>query len=190
MTRFSRRELSRALLAAAVRIAPARRAPLAQGMLAELDHVGDSDALGFAAGALWSAAGWRLASAQGVTGATRALVTLGAGALSAMGMASAWRVLGADASHAAWALFALSGFYLCMAVLAATRGLASVAALAGLGLALNTAMVVGYGLAAPGPAGQDAFLRALAIEAYGLLTMLALIALGAQALAARLTPRR
>ena len=62
--------------------------------------------------------------------------------------------------------------------------------MAGLGLALNTAAIAGYRLAAEGPTAQDAFLRALAIESYGLLAALALVALGAQGLAARLSPRR
>lgn len=186
MRRLSRRHLAQTLCATALRLAPAHRASLARAMMAELDHVSDKEALGFAAGCLSSAARWWLISTQGITQSTRFAISAGATALATTGLIISLRLRTDGMETAPVALALIAAFYFGAAFMAWRGGLKAVAAYAATGLALNT---LAWLFQMPSPTGaptDQAIVRALMVESYGLLSGLGGIALGAHWLAQRL----
>lgn len=186
MRRLSRKRIAQVICAYALRVAPRHRTSLARAMVAELDHVSDRDVLGFAAGCACCAAGWWLATSEGVVRSTRFVISAGTAALAVAGLASAFRVWTGGAQDVAWALASIAAFYVVAAVLALLSGLKAVALYAGAGLVLNTlALLLQFAVPSGAELHED-FLQALVIEEYGILAMLIGLTSGAQWVARRL----
>ena len=181
---LARRSLAQAICAFALRISPPHRAPLACAMLVELDHVGDDEIVAFAIGCFWSAAKWRLATAEGVINGVRMAIFAGTAPLAAICFVVAVN-LWTGGARAAWAIAVIGIYYAGAAALALRSGLTAVTLYGLAGLALNTlAFVAQRRLDGEGEAA--AFLRALVIEEYGLLLCLLGVTQGARWVASRL----
>lgn len=162
------------------------RQSLARGMIAELDHVKDDDAVGFALGCLWSAIGWFLTTADGVIRCVRMAILLASGALALLGLLTVAKLRGSGSPLTLWSLTAISVFYAGAAVLSVWRGLGALSLYAIVGLALNTMAFLAQRSPAFEAEPGSVFLRALAIEQFGLLILLLGVGIGARGLAARL----
>ncbi|WP_454718062.1 hypothetical protein [Caulobacter segnis] len=186
---MTERKLAQAICGMASFVAPPQRRPLARGMRAELDHVADSDALEFAIGCLWSAAGWWLTTADGLTRGARFMIAVTSAGMSVACLAVAGRLWDESAALALWSLAAIGLFYAGAALVSWRRGLGALAVYALAGLALNTVAFLAQ--QAPGleTTPDAAFVRALAIEEYGLLALMLGLSLGARSFARRLSAR-
>jgi hypothetical protein len=176
------RKLARSLCALALSMAPVTRRPLAQGMRVELEHVADGDALGFALGCLWSAAGWQLTSGEGVTRSARFLIAVGSGGFALACLVVALRLR--EDPSAVWSLGAIGLFYAGAALVSWRHGLGALALYAVAGLVLNTVAFLAQRELAPSPTA--AYLSALVVEEFGLLALMLGMSLGARHLGARL----
>jgi len=186
MTRSSRKRIAIAICTYAVLITPPRRRTLAEAMLAECDHVADGDALGFAAGCFYSAAGWWLATAEGVRQSARWVISAGTAALALSALTVAFRAWVGGAQTVAWALVSIAAFYIVAAFLASRIGLKAVARYSVAGLALNTLALMLAITVASDTVSHGQYLRALVIEGYALLALLITLTLGAHWMAHRL----
>ena len=186
MTRSSRKRIALAICAYALLIVPPHKRALAEAMLAECDYVSDGDALGFAAGCFYSAVGWWLATAEGVTQSARLAIATGTAALALSALTVSFRAWVGGAQTVAWALVSIAVFYIVAALLASKIGLKAVARYSVAGLALNTLALMLQITVSSDTDSHGHYLRALVIEGYGLLALLIALTLGARWMAHRL----
>jgi len=170
--------IAKVMMALAARTAPAHRAEWARSMQAELDHVEARSSLGFAAGCLWSALFWRLMTREGFAGATRLAIAVGSGLLTIYALVLAGRL---GVHPVSSVLLGVAGLYGGVGVVAVFGGLRKLALYGALGLCVVTLTI----LLLP-PAQTEPYLRAMAIEAYGMLMLLAFVALTAEWFSRRL----
>ena len=183
MNRSLSRRAASALCARALAIAPSARKDLARAMSAEIDHVPDTEVLGFALGCLSSAAAWWVLTPEGLTRFSRLTIAAGALILAGFGILVGVRIWALGAPLGAAAPAGIAAFYLIAAALALKGSLRAVAVFAGIGLVLNSAAFMAL---SRGDGTHHEFFHALVIEEFALLLMLGGFALTTHWLAGRM----
>jgi len=166
-----------ALMRLALIVAPPERRDWAEAMRAEVAHLPPSCAQAFALGCLWASIRARAGSPAFILQATRWVLVLGAIGWSVGNLWLAGRLSGAGAALPATVACASAAIYASGALLTALLGLRATVVLATPMLVLVGLVAAGTGLLLPA-FPYDGLYRALALEQFGLLAIVLLIASG------------
>ena len=178
MNGSTRKRIASAICLWALRVAPPEKTAFTRGMLAELDHVSNQDAVRFAAGCLSCAVGWRLATEDGITRSARFAIAAGTASLALTALVVAFRVRSGSTHDPAWALVLIGFFHTGAALVAWRCDLNAVLRYSVAGLALNSLALFFQPFSGVEPSHN--FLQALIVEEYAILGGLIGLALGAR----------
>jgi hypothetical protein len=171
------RRAADALMRAALIAAPPERREWAEAMRAEVAHLPDSCAPSFAWGCLWATVRARAGSPAFILQATRWGLVLGAIGWSAANLWLAGRLSAAGATSPATIAYASAAIYASGALLTALLGLRATVVLATPLLVIVGVVAAGTEILLP-PSAYHRLYQALALEQFGLLAIVLLMAGG------------